>query len=77
LPEARRQGLTKALIEKGLEYGSSQATLSGKKFVASIVVEKDNIAARSLYEKSGFVTFKEEPHEAHDIMRTVLLMKLE
>ena len=73
LPECRGKGLAKGLIEKALKYGLEQATKSEKPFVASIVVDADNTAARALYEKCGFVPIKEE--QTQD--RAVLLLQYE
>jgi len=75
LPEARGKGLAKALIQKSLEFGSCQARQSGKDFVATIVVEKDNIAAKSLYDKCGFRFIKEENSSAHGRTLKVIVMK--
>jgi ribosomal protein S18 acetylase RimI-like enzyme len=74
LPEVRGQGIAKALIEKAKVFGCEQAALSGKGFVGSIAVDADNLPAKALYKKCGFVTIKEEPL-SHGSSRTVLLMK--
>jgi ribosomal protein S18 acetylase RimI-like enzyme len=74
LPEVRRQGTAKALIEKSIVFGREHAALSGKEFVASVAVDDDNPPAQRLYEKCGFVTIKSEPTES-DSPRMVLLMK--
>ena len=55
-------------------FGCEQAALSGKNYVGSIAVEKDNIGARNLYEKCDYVVIKEEP-VARGSLRPVLLMK--
>ena len=60
LPEARSQGIAQALIERAIKYGFDQAARIEKTFAASILVDKDNPAARGLYAKCGFVPFKEE-----------------
>jgi GNAT superfamily N-acetyltransferase len=73
LPEARRQGTAKALIERSIEFGHEQAALSGKGFVGSVGVDRDNHAARKLYEHAGYVTISSEPDP--DAPRNVLLMK--
>jgi len=75
LPQARGQGIAKALIKKGLEYASTQAARSGKPFVASLVVDNDNLAAKALYEKCGFSTIKEDPFSRRGQNVAVLLMK--
>jgi len=64
LPEARGQGVAKALIKMGQEYGETRAAESKNEFVGSIVTESDNTAAVSLYEKCGFVIIKEQPYVA-------------
>jgi GNAT superfamily N-acetyltransferase len=74
LPEARGQGVAKGLIEKSIVLGREMAVLSGKEFIASIAVDDDNLPAKSLYEKCGFVTIGEETL-APGSPRTVLLMK--
>ncbi|KAE8453763.1 hypothetical protein EG329_009274 [Mollisiaceae sp. DMI_Dod_QoI] len=61
LPEARGQGVAKALMERFFKYGAVEAAKVGKEFVSSIVVDADNPPARNLYEKCGFVALSEEP----------------
>lgn len=61
LPEARGQGVAKALLEHVLAYGTVQAAKSGKPFAGAIVVDSDNPGARALYQKCGFVAVKEVP----------------
>jgi GNAT superfamily N-acetyltransferase len=73
LPEARGQGTAKALIEAAKKFGAAQAEASGKGLVLSIAVDEDNVAAKSLYERCGFVTIKEEINRGD--LRNVLLMK--
>ena len=73
-PEARGQGIAKALMKKGLEIGALRASEAGLEFVVSIVTGKDNIAARSLYETMGFVVIKEEPFLMHGRSIDVILM---
>jgi GNAT superfamily N-acetyltransferase len=73
LPEARRQGIAKALIERSIEFGHEQAGLSGKEFVGSVGVNRDNHAARKLYEYTGYVAISSEPDP--DAPTNVLLMK--
>lgn len=73
LPEVRGQGTAKALIEAAKKFGAAQAEASGKAPVLSIAVDDDNVAAKSLYERCGFVTISEEINRGD--MRNVLLMK--
>lgn len=61
-PEARGQGIAKALIERFFEYGRDEASKAGKDFVCTVVVDADNTPAKTLYEKSGFVPLIEEPY---------------
>jgi ribosomal protein S18 acetylase RimI-like enzyme len=72
LPEARGQGTAKALIEAAKKFGATQAEASGKDCVLSIAVEQDNVPAKALYQKCGFVTIKEEINQSDS--RNVLLM---
>jgi ribosomal protein S18 acetylase RimI-like enzyme len=74
LPEVRRQGIAKALMEKVVEFGSQEASRTGREFAGSIVVDADNPAAKALYERSGYVVLREEPVSLGS-SRTVLLMK--
>ncbi|KAH7330311.1 acyl-CoA N-acyltransferase [Rhexocercosporidium sp. MPI-PUGE-AT-0058] len=61
LPEARGQGIAKALLQKSLEYGSEEARKTRMSFVASIVVDDDNPPAKALYSKCGFEAISQEP----------------
>ncbi|KAG4442737.1 hypothetical protein IFR05_001754 [Cadophora sp. M221] len=74
LPEARGQGIAKALVENCLACGSAEARKAGMTFVASIVVDDNNPAARALYSKCGFVEISQKPVfiESH---RIAVLMK--
>ena len=74
LPEARGQGIAKALMQRAISYGCDEAAKAGKVFAGSIAVDEDNPAARSLYTKCGFVAIKEEPF-APESSRKVLLLK--
>ncbi|TVY16891.1 hypothetical protein LARI1_G004130 [Lachnellula arida] len=74
LPEVRRQGVAKALIEKVVKFGSEEASRTGRTFAGTIVVDADNPAAKTLYERAGYVVIKEEVHSPGS-SRTVLLMK--
>ena len=72
LPEARGQGIAKALIDAAKEFGGIQAEEAGKDVVLSIAVDEDNVAAKSLYSSCGFVTITEAINR--DDSRNVLLM---
>lgn len=74
LPEVRRQGAARDIIESAIVYARGRAVLSGKEFVASLAVDDDNLPAKYLYEKSSFVTIKSEC-EKPDSSRMILLMK--
>ena len=74
LPEARGRGLAQAILKRSFSYGREEAAKSGKHFVASIVVDADNLPAKTLYENSGFVAVTEEPHDPSST-RKPLLMK--
>ncbi len=76
LPEARGQGIAKALVEEVLKYGTNEAMKLGRTYAASIVVDMDNPAARALYEKCGFLPVKQETFY-NGSPREVLLMKCE
>ncbi len=73
-PEARGQGIAQALIEKVIKYGFDEAASVGKTFMASILVDADNAAARGLYAKCGFVPFKEETISRED-PRVVIFLR--
>ncbi|KAH8599021.1 hypothetical protein B0O99DRAFT_650233 [Bisporella sp. PMI_857] len=75
LPEARGQGIAKALIKRGLEYGVARASEAGIEFIGSIAAERDNIPAKSLYEKCGFVAIREDSFLAHGRTTEIILMK--
>jgi ribosomal protein S18 acetylase RimI-like enzyme len=73
LPEGRGQGCAKTLIEAAKKFGVTQAGGSGKDPVLSIAVDEDNVPAKTLYERCGFMTIKEEVNRGDS--RNVLLMK--
>lgn len=63
LPEARGQGIAISLLSRVIKDGTADAANAGLVFTSSMVVEKDNPAARALYAKCGFVETGEEPFE--------------
>ncbi|KAB8291242.1 hypothetical protein EYC80_009929 [Monilinia laxa] len=71
LPEVRGRGVGRGLIEAAFRYARGEVAMQGKAFLCSVVVESDNIPARSLYEKCSLVPFKEVP----DGKSNVTLMK--
>lgn len=75
LPEARGQGIAQTLIKMAQEYGVARAAASGKDFIGTIVTESYNIAARSLYEKCGFVPIKEQPSSVPGEDAKVIIMQ--
>jgi ribosomal protein S18 acetylase RimI-like enzyme len=69
-PEARRQGIGKALIEKALDW-ANQRVEEQERFKSVVLgVCKDNWAARGLYEKCGFTRAGTGPEEAQEILYT-------
>ncbi|KAL2067301.1 hypothetical protein VTL71DRAFT_1725 [Oculimacula yallundae] len=74
LPEARGQGIAKALLENALEFGSKEAKKTELTFVATMVVDDDNVPARALYAKCGFVEISRE-NMFLDSPRIAVLMK--
>jgi GNAT superfamily N-acetyltransferase len=74
LSEARGRGAARALIARSMDFGRQRAALSGKDFISSIAVDSDNVPAKSLYEKCGYVSIKSEPLAAGS-PRRVLFMK--
>jgi GNAT superfamily N-acetyltransferase len=74
LPEARGQGVAKALLLHVLDYGIEEAAKVEKLFIASIVVDSDNPSAKALYQKCGFVPIREEPFN-QGRSRMAILMK--
>ncbi|TVY85131.1 hypothetical protein LSUE1_G000422 [Lachnellula suecica] len=73
-PEARGQGIAKALMTRVLTFTKEEASRTGKEFAGSIIVDSDNLAAKTLYEKAGYVTIRGE-ELGDDAGRTALLMK--
>lgn len=55
MPEARRKGISKALIETSIKYITDEAQAKDKDTVFSIIVDTNNLPARALYESAGFV----------------------
>ncbi len=74
VPEARGQGVAKALMERILQFGADEAGKCGLGFTFSIAVDGDNSPARALYKKCGFEVIKEENGLLGD-PRVVILMK--
>lgn len=75
LPEVRGKGVAKSLVEKGKEFIHAQAKEFGKPVVASLVVEIENVAAKSLYERCGFSFLKKELYTKYGRSMTVVLLK--
>jgi GNAT superfamily N-acetyltransferase len=55
LPDARRKGVSRALIKPSIQYVMEKARARNKKTIFSIIVDTDNRPARLLYESAGFV----------------------
>lgn len=60
-PEARGQGLAKALIKAATEEARNRARGQGRPLILSVVVYATNSAAISVYERCGFMRGEEEP----------------
>ena len=73
LPEARGQGTAKALIEAAKKFGAREVRASDKTLVLSIAVDEDNVPAKALYERCGFVVIQKEANQGDS--RSVLLLK--
>jgi GNAT superfamily N-acetyltransferase len=59
LPEARRRGISKALIVKGIEHTQDHiGSPGGTHAIFSVVVDEDNIATKALYESAGLIETK-------------------
>jgi ribosomal protein S18 acetylase RimI-like enzyme len=72
-PEARGKGIAKAIVKKAIEHGLKEAAKIHSTYVASIVVDADNLEARALYEKCGFVEIGREVMPG--TTRLVILLK--
>lgn len=68
-PVARGSGLGKALIEAALATGQQEAANRGVGFLCTVLVDSDNVAAKRLYENSGFVASGEESYVQQPRMR--------
>jgi ribosomal protein S18 acetylase RimI-like enzyme len=55
MPEARRKGLSKAVIERSIKYIMDEAQTRNRETIFSVIVDTDNLPARALYESVGFV----------------------
>lgn len=55
MPEGRRKGISKALIDTSVKYVTDKARAKIKDTIFSIIVDTDNLPARALYESVGFV----------------------
>lgn len=73
LPEVRGEGVAKALMQNGIRNAMREATVSGKMYLGSIVVDADNVPAVRLYKKFGFVVIKEEPRMVGSDRRALLM----
>jgi ribosomal protein S18 acetylase RimI-like enzyme len=64
LPDARRRGLGKKLVQNAISSGLTQGKALGAKSVKiSVLVDTKNDVALGLYKSTGFVTLKEEEFE--------------
>jgi GNAT superfamily N-acetyltransferase len=55
MPEARRKGISKTLIETSIKYVMDEAQARNKDTIFSIIVDIRNLPARALYKSAGFV----------------------
>jgi GNAT superfamily N-acetyltransferase len=55
MPDARRKGISKTLIETSIEYVMDEAQARNKDTIFSIIVDIHNLPARALYKSAGFV----------------------
>jgi GNAT superfamily N-acetyltransferase len=55
LPEARRKGISKALIDLSIKHTLGEARARNKAIIFSVIVDTDNLKAKALYESVGFV----------------------
>lgn len=64
MPEARRKGISRVLIETSIKYVVDEARARNKDTVFSIIVDTDNLPAKRLYESAGFVeAVRHEPSD--------------
>jgi ribosomal protein S18 acetylase RimI-like enzyme len=76
LPEARRRGISKALIAKSIEQTQIEArSTSEKDAVFSVIVEADNGKARALYESAGFVQMKKFNASENPYERAIIILE--
>jgi ribosomal protein S18 acetylase RimI-like enzyme len=54
LPEARRRGISKALIKRSIKHTTDEARAKNKDIIFSVIVDTDNLKAKALYESVGF-----------------------
>ncbi|KAH8819265.1 hypothetical protein F5884DRAFT_8529 [Xylogone sp. PMI_703] len=73
-PEARGHGIAAALMERAIFFATSHAGILGKELALSIVVGEENTPAKSLYEKSGFITIQEETGSSDHLGTDLLMM---
>lgn len=66
LPNARRQGISRALIRESIALARSEAELKGRDVLVSVVAEAENTAARRLYESCGFKAVERVGKEVGD-----------
>ncbi|KAJ4159359.1 uncharacterized protein LMH87_008264 [Akanthomyces muscarius] len=54
-PDARRQGIAKAVFEKALAFSFAAAEMEGKSCLVSIYAREENEVAIGMYQRMGFV----------------------
>jgi ribosomal protein S18 acetylase RimI-like enzyme len=61
MPEARKLGVGKALVDTAFENGRNlERARNGRKALFQVRVESENVAARKLYERAGFSATRQE-----------------
>ncbi|KAJ6786726.1 hypothetical protein PWT90_09664 [Aphanocladium album] len=54
-PDARRQGIAKAVFERALDYAFATAEAEGKSCLVSVLARADNEVAIGIYQRMGFI----------------------
>ncbi|KAI0409071.1 acyl-CoA N-acyltransferase [Xylaria palmicola] len=76
-PEARGQGLAKALIARATDEARSRARARGRHLALAVVVYADNAAAISVYERCGFARSPEGPNPVFNTLKNSSEVQLE
>lgn len=57
--ESRRKGIGREVMGYALKYAADTSISEGKSCLCTVLVKQDNIVARSMYEKAGFMAVGE------------------